>query len=151
MNQFGGDAKKAFTGKNSLEKNSIWLNVQHTDKVPEKVKTVGFEIIYTIRKEVSPDLKLDKVVDTHVRQILQARLDEFGGDAKKAFSNLTENPIWLNKEKGISIKRVTITGISNGEPLHSKRDKDGNLILDNEGAKQPVDFVNTGNNHHVAI
>ena len=151
LNQFGGDAKKAFTGKNSLEKNPIWLNVQHTDKVPEKVKTVGFETIYTIRKEVSPDLKLDKVVDTHVRQILQARLDEFGGDAKKAFSNLTENPIWLNKEKGISIKRVTITGISNGEPLHSKRDKDGNLILDNEGAKQPVDFVNTGNNHHVAI
>ena len=35
--------------------------------------------------------------------------------------------------------------------MHSKRDKDGNLILDNEGAKQPVDFVNTGNNHHVAI
>lgn len=151
LNQFGGDAKKAFTGKNALDKNPIWLNVQHTSKVPEKVKIVSFETIYTIRKEISPDLKLEKVVDVHIRKILENRLKEFGGDAKKAFSNLDENPIWLNQEKGIAIKRVTITGISNGEPLHDKRDKDGNLILDEKGNKQPVDYVNTGNNHHVAI
>ena len=151
LNEFGGDAKKAFTGKNTLDKNPIWLNAQHTDKVPEKVKTVFFETTYTIRKEVSPDLKLDKVVDARIRKILEDRLAEYGGDAKKAFSNLTENPIWLNREKGIAIKRVTITGISNGEPLHDKRDKDGDLILDEKGNKQPVDYVNTGNNHHVAI
>ena len=149
--QFEGDAKKAFTGKNSLDKNPIWLDETHTVMVPEKVKIVSFETIYTIRKEITPDLRLDKVVDTRVRQILQARLDEFRGDAKKAFSNLEENPIWLNKEKGIAIKRVTITGISNAESLHDKRDKDGNLIMDERGNTQPVDFVNTGNNHHVAI
>ena len=57
----------------------------------------------------------------------------------------------MNKEKGIAIKRVTITGISNAESLHDKRDKDGNLIMDERGNTQPVDFVNTGNNHHVAI
>ena len=57
----------------------------------------------------------------------------------------------LNEEKGISIKRVTITGISNALALHDKKDKDGNNILTNEGAPLPVDFVNTGNNHHVAI
>ncbi|MDD6356834.1 MAG: type II CRISPR RNA-guided endonuclease Cas9 [Bacteroidales bacterium] len=151
LNQFGGDAKKAFTGKNALDKNPIWLDAQHSDKVPEKVKMVGFETIYTIRKEVSPDLKLDKVVDVHIRKVLEDRLKEFGGDAKKAFSNLAENPIWLNREKGIAVKRVTITGVSNAEALHDKRDKEGNLILDNEGKKQPVDYVNTGNNHHVAI
>ena len=151
LQQFDGDPKKAFTGKNTLEKNPIWLNELHTEKVPEKVKLVGFETIYTIRKEISPELKIDKVVDVHVRQILQLRLDEFGGDAKKAFSNLDENPIWLNKEKGIAIKRVTITGISNAEPLHDKRGKEGDLILDKHGNTQPVDFVNTGNNHHVAI
>lgn len=148
---FGGDPKKAFTGKNTLEKLPEWLNDQHTEKVPEKVTTVEFETIYTIRKEISPDLKIDKVVDAQIRRILQARLDEFGGDAKKAFSNLDENPIWLNKAKGISIKRVTITGINNAEALHDKRDKEGNLILDGNGNPQPVDFVNTGNNHHVAI
>ncbi len=151
LQQFGDDPKKAFTGKNSLEKNPVWIDELHEEKVPEKVKTVGFETIYTIRKEITPDLKLEKVVDVHIRQILQLRLDEFGGDAKKAFSNLDDNPIWLNKEKGIAIKRVTITGISNAEALHSKRDKDGGLILDANGNEQPVDFVNTGNNHHVAI
>lgn len=151
LQQFDGDPKKAFTRKNSLDKSPIWLNELHSDSVPEKVKTVGFETIYTIRKEVSPELKIDKVVDVHIRQILQSRLDEYGGDAKKAFSNLDENPIWLNKEKGIAIKRVTITGISNAESLHDKRDKEGNLILDENGNTQPVDFVNTGNNHHVAI
>lgn len=151
LQQFERDPKKAFTGKNTLKKNPVWLDEMHTHKVPEKVNLVSIESVYTIRKEVSPDLKLDKVVDVHIRQILQARLDEFGGDAKKAFSNLDDNPIWLNKEKGVAIKRVTITGISNAESLHDKRDKDGYLILDENGKTQPVDFVNTGNNHHVAI
>jgi len=149
--QFDGDAKKAFTGKNSLEKNPVWIDEMHTEKVPEKLKTVTFETIYTIRKEISPDLKLDKVVDMGIRNILLKRLKEYNGDAKKAFSNLDENPIWLNKEKGIAIKRVTVTGISNAEALHDKHDKDGKLILDKNGNKLPVDFVNTGNNHHVAI
>ncbi|MCR5714367.1 MAG: type II CRISPR RNA-guided endonuclease Cas9 [Bacteroidales bacterium] len=151
LNQFDGDAKKAFTGKNAMDKSPVWLNALHTDKVPEKVKTISLENIYTIRKEISPDLKLDKVVDARIRKILEERLAEYGGDAKKAFSNLSENPIWLNREKGIAIKRVTITGISNAEALHDKRDKEGNLILDEKGNTQPVDFVNTGNNHHVAI
>ena len=151
LQQFDGDAKKAFTGKNSLDKNPIWLDDLHTIQVPEKVKIVTFETIYTIRKDITPDLKIEKVVDARIRQILQERLSSYGGDAKKAFSNLDENSIWLNKEKGIAIKRVTITGISNAESLHDKRDKDGQLILDEKGNTQPVDFVNTGNNHHVAI
>ncbi len=57
----------------------------------------------------------------------------------------------MNKEKGISIKRVTITGVNNVETLHSKKDHNGKYILDDNGKKQAVDFVSTGNNHHVAI
>ncbi len=151
LQENGNDPKKAFTGKNSLEKNPIYLDELHTLKVPEKVKTKDVETIYTIRKDISPDLRIDKVVDKKIQQILQDRLAEFKNDPKKAFSDLDLNPIWLNKEKGISIKRVTITGISNALALHDKKDKDGNLILDKEGKPQPVDFVNTGNNHHVAI
>lgn len=96
-------------------------------------------------------MKIDKVVDKHIKTILEERLRKYGNDAKTAFSNLEKNPIWLNEEKGIQIKRVTITGISNAIALHDKKDKDGNLILDKEGNKQPVDFVSTGNNHHVAV
>jgi CRISPR-associated endonuclease Csn1 len=151
LQEFDNDPKIAFTGKNNLEKNPIWLDESYVYQVPEKVKTVSKEIIYTIRKEISPDLKIEKVVDSKIRKILETRLAEFNGDSKKAFSNLDENPVWLNKEKGIFIKRVTLTGISNAEPLHDKKDKEGNLILDANGKSQPVDFINTGNNHHVAI
>ena len=148
LNEFGGDAKKAFTGKNSLEKNPIWIDKMHICRVPEKVKLVYFEEQYTVRKPVDASLNVDKVVDVRIRKMLQKRLAEEG---KAGLSNLGENPIWLNKEKGISVKRVTITGITNAEAIHEKHNKDGRLILDREGKPIPVDFVNTGNNHHVAI
>lgn len=94
---------------------------------------------------------LKNVLDLGVRKILQDRVAEYGGDYKKAFTDLDKNPIWLNEEKGISIKRVTISGVKNAEPLHYKKDHLGNNILDKKGNKIPADFVSTGNNHHVAI
>lgn len=151
LNEFGGDPKKAFTGKNALDKNPIWLNEAHTKAVPSKVKTVNFDTTYTIRKDISPDLNVAKVVDTKIRKLLEARLEAFGGDPKKAFINLEGNPIWLNQAQGICIKRVTIYGVSNAQSLHDKRDKEGRLVLDEQGNTIPVDFVNTSNNHHVAI
>lgn len=145
------DPKKAFTGKNALSKNPIWLDKEMTISVPEKVKTVWMEDNYSIRKDITPDLKIDKIIDGGIKTILQNRLDEFGGDAKKAFINLDENPIWLNKEKGIAIKRVSISGVSNAQALHTKKDHHGNEILDENGKPIPVDYISTGNNHHVAI
>ncbi len=143
------DAKKAFTGKNTLAKNPILL--KDGTELPAKVKLMWLEDDYTIRKDIGPDLKIDKVIDEGVKRILQNRLNEFGGDAKKAFSDLDQNPIWLNQQKGISIKRITISGVKNAEALHSKKDHLGQDILDENGEKIPVDFVSTGNNHHVAI
>lgn len=151
LSEFGGDAKKAFTGKNSLEKNPIYLDDSHTKQVPQKVKTVTLEEVFTIRKPIDKDLNVEKVVDLRVRKLLQERLAEYGGDAKKAFANLDENPIWLNRELGIAIKRVTIYGVSNATALHDKRDMHGKKMLDSNGISIPVDYVSTSNNHHVAI
>jgi len=151
LTEFENDPKKAFTGKNSLEKNPIYLDDLHTLSIPESVKIVWQERQYTIRKPIGPDLKLEKVIDVGIRRILQERLEKFGNDSKKAFSNLEEFPIYLNEEKGIKIKHVKITGISNAIALHSKKDHFGNEIKDESGNSIPVDFVNTGNNHHVAI
>ena len=148
---YADDPKKAFTGKNSPEKNPIWLNEEHSEQVPPRVKLVYYEDFYPIRKPVSPDLKLDKVIDVGVRRILQARLDEYGGDAKKAFSNLDENPIWLNREKGITIKSVRIRGVLSAIPLHEAKDHFGHFITDSEGQRQPVDFVQTASTHHIAV
>lgn len=151
LHEFGNDPKKAFTGKNSLTNNPVYVDEAKTIVVPEKLKTVEMETIYTIRKEVGPDLRVDKVLDKKVRQILEERLKEFDNNPKQAFTNLDEYPIWLNQQKGIAIKRVTITGITNAQALRDKKDKDGNLLLNENGKTIPVDFVNTGNNHHVAV
>lgn len=144
LDEFGGDPKKAFAGKNALDKNPVWIDDMHTYKVPEKVKLVFFEEIYTIRKPIDSNLNIEKIVDSGLRKIIKA-------NGKDGLFNLDENPIWQNKEKNIKVKAITITGISNAQAIHDKRDKNGNLILDEQGHKIPNDYVNTGNNHHVAI
>ena len=177
---FDSDPKKAFTGKNSLDKKPIYLDELQTMRVPEKVKLVWQETVYTIRKDISPNLfkdskknddfinRVEDVFDNAAKEALkkhyaktQAEVEAFNQtvtkekDKKKvleaAFTNLGENPIWLNKEKGLCIKRVTVEGISNAVALHHKKDKNGKAILDENNRKIETDFVNTGNNHHVAI
>lgn len=150
------DPKKAFGGKNSFTKNPIYLDDDMTSIMPEIVKLCWLEEDYSIRKDVTPDnfkdaKSIEKVLDQGIKKILLARLEACGNDVKKAFSDLDKNPIWLNESKGISIKRVTISGVKNAEFLHHKKDHFGNEILDENGKPIPVDFVSTGNNHHVAI
>lgn len=148
---FGGDPKKAFTGANALSKKPIFLDAVHSKCLGEKVKCVTLKRVYSVRKNIDASLSIDKVMDAKVRSILKARLDEFGGNAAKAFSNLDENPIWLNKEKGIIIKKVTIAENFDLNAIRDKHDLNGNPILDKKGNTLPSDYVNLRNNHHVAI
>ncbi|MFV0605047.1 MAG: type II CRISPR RNA-guided endonuclease Cas9, partial [Niabella sp.] len=152
----GNDPKKAFAGKNALSKNPIYLDAEKTELLPEKVKLVWLEKNYSIRKELTPknfkdEKSIQKILDEGVKRILLKRLSEYKGDAKKAFSDLENNPVWLNEAKGITIRRVSISGVKNAESLHHKKDHFGNKILDKTGKPIAVDFVSTGNNHHVAI
>ncbi len=151
LKENNNDPKIAFTGKNSLTKKPIYLDEKLEIKLDEKVKLVSFEDDYTIRKNITPELKVDKIIDIGVRRKLQERLNNFNGNAKEAFSSIKTNPIWLNEEKGISIQRVAISGIKNAEALHTKKNHLGNKILDGFGNPIAIDFVSTGNNHHVAI
>ncbi|WBL43007.1 type II CRISPR RNA-guided endonuclease Cas9 [Algoriphagus halophytocola] len=156
LSENGGVPTKAFGGKNSPSKNPIYLNEDKTEILPEKVKLVWLEENYSIRKDISPEnfkdeKSIGKVIDQGVKRALLSRLRVFGGDPKKAFSDLDKNPIWLNEEKGISLKRVTISGVKNADSLHYKKDHFGNEITDKDGNRIPIDFVSTGNNHHVAI
>lgn len=65
---------------------------------------------------------------------------------------MDENPIYLNKEKGITIKKVTIdAGLSKPQALHDKKDNKGSLVLDINGDPMGSDYVAVGNNHHVAV
>lgn len=151
LNEFDGDPKKAFTGKNALDKNPIYLDSLHTEKVPQKVKCTRLAPYYCIRKDIGPDLSIDKIIDTKVRSRIEERISEYGGNAKAALSNLDTNPIWLNDAKTIPIKRVTIGENFDLCAIHNKRDKNGQIILDADGNTIPSDFVNLRNNHHVAL
>lgn len=135
-----GDTKAAFTGKNSLEKNPIWLDEWHSAAVPLQVKCITTKYVYTKRVAVSESLNIDKVLDERVKVVLKARLQEYGGKAKEAFANLEENPIWINKEKGIAVKSVIIeTDLKELTPLHQKED----------GTAK--DFVKPNSNDHADI
>jgi CRISPR-associated endonuclease Csn1 len=156
LSEFNNDPKVAFTGKNSLSKNPIYVDFSKIEMLPEKVKIVFFEDDFTIRKDVNADnfkdLKsIDKVIDVGIKNLLIERWMVYKANPKEAFSNLEKDPIWQNREKGIAVKRVTISGVKNAEALHNKKDHLGKGILDENGNKIPVDFVSTANNHHVAI
>lgn len=119
-------------------------------------EVVCYEDVFKIRKKISGDnfkneKHLEKVIDEKVKQILKDRVIKFQGNFKEAFSNLEENPIWLNKSKGIAVKSVAIKGVNNAESLHEGKDHFGDQILDKNKKQIPVDFVSTGNNHHVGI
>ena len=73
LNEFNGNPKKAFGGKNAPSKSPIYIDDAKTIALPEKVKLVWMDDKYTIRKEVSPDLKIDKVIDVGLKRILQKR------------------------------------------------------------------------------
>lgn len=149
--EYNGDAKKAFAGKNSLEKNPIYLNEEKTKVLPALVKTVEWETYHPIRKPITPDLKIEKVIDKGIRKILKARLAKFNGDAKKAFSNLDENPIYIDEAKKIALKRVSIEGVLSAIPLHTLKDQAGKPIIGKDGKPVLGNYVQTSNNHHIAF
>lgn len=153
LHKFGDNPKEAFTGKNSLDKNPIWLDEEHTRAVPLKVKCLQMKTFYTKRVAVGEDLNVDNVVNEEIKQILKNRLAEYGGKAKEAFTNLEDNPIWFNKEKGICIKSAIVkaTDVKDPIPLHKQRDRKGVIISDEEGKTASVDYVKPNKNHHADI
>lgn len=151
LKEFGGDPKKAFSGKNSLNNNPVFIDKAHTLTVPDKVKCVRFKTVFSIRKAVAPDLSVDKVIDAKTRKKIQERIAECGGNVREALSNLDQNPVWLDDARTIPIRRVTIGENFDLAAIHDKHDNQGKLILDENGNPIPNDFVNLRNNHHVAL
>lgn len=152
LDENGGNAEKAFSGTNDLSKAPLYIDEMHTRRVPDKVKLVWLQIYFTSRKPIDKSISINKVVDTRVRSLLQQRYEECGKDTNKAFSNLDENPIWLNEAKGIAITHVTVDAELNEPlPVHRQRDRQANLMIDEKGELIPVDYVKTDGNHHAAI
>lgn len=151
LDAFGGDAKKAFSGKNSLDKSPLYLDEYHSKAVPSKVKCVRFRTLFKKRKDIDDKLNLSKVVDGRIRKILDERLKACGNDPKKAFLNLDTNPIYYDEQRQIPLKKVTVAETYSLAALHSKHDNNGNVVRDAEGNAVPADYINMKNNHHIAI
>jgi len=136
LTRFEGNVTEAYQ---SLKKEPIFLDDEKTVKLEYGTCfKEEYVIKYPLSKLKAKDIKY--VIDKHVRQILEKRLNEFNGNEKEAFGNLENNPVWYDKEKKIPIKTVRcFTGLTAVEPVKYNE------------KKEPVGFVEPANNHHVAI
>ncbi len=146
IDRYGGEPAKAFDPK-AMKKDPV---LYHDAPLLE---VTLFDKVYTIRKEVTDLTAKDipNVLDKCIREALSRRLKAFGGKEKEAFSGLEDNPIWVDREARIPVKRVTlISDIKDALPLHSATNHLGDPIYDGDEVRVK-DYVQTRNNHHVAL
>jgi CRISPR-associated endonuclease Csn1 len=100
-----------------------------------------FKQEYVVKYKLNGDFKekdIESIVDSGVRRKVKSHLKFHGNNPKIAFN--TENTVWFNEEKKISIKSVRCrTGLNDLQALHKN------------SAGDSIDFVSTSNNHHIAI
>ncbi|MDD2657439.1 MAG: type II CRISPR RNA-guided endonuclease Cas9 [Candidatus Pacebacteria bacterium] len=140
IEQYKGDIKAAIS---SLKKTPIYLD-NKKQVILEYASC--YKIEYVIKYCVDINFnKIDKVIDNGVKEILQNRLNKYGGKAKEAFKDVLINnktSIKWYEDEGLErpIKSVRcFTGLSAVVPV--KEDEDG----------KDIGFVKPGNNHHITI
>ena len=133
LNKYGNNPKITFSKKN-LSKNHFVLNGQITPALNCWNRT------FTKRVPITESIKIEDVVDVGIRRALEMRLQAYDGNPKKAFSNLQDDPIFLDSTKKIPIKKVTV--FDKGKDLLPLRSKENG---------EPKDYVYTRNNHHLAL
>lgn len=147
--RFGGDPKKAFQ---KLDKDPIWTDASKTTAITEvSIWEEHFVYKYTLDQNFK-EKDVEFIVDKAIRELVRKRFAERAGSKEHPLKNLAQDPIWLNKEKGIPIKRVRcFTGLKDLIPLHMS--ENGITMPKNKATEKsrPVDFVSTRNNHHIAI
>ncbi|MCK6614914.1 MAG: type II CRISPR RNA-guided endonuclease Cas9 [Ignavibacteriaceae bacterium] len=134
LEEYQGDAKKAAA---SLKKNSIYLDQEKKIKLEYASCFAEAVVVKKDLKDIKAN-QIENIIDPKIRELVHNRLAEHGGNLKEAFGNLEEKPLWLNKEKGIAVKRVRMDmRLSAIEPLKNDDYSAG--------------FVKPGNNHHLAV
>jgi CRISPR-associated endonuclease Csn1 len=132
----GGDVKKAI---HSCRKDPIYIDKSAT--VPLSYASIyrdEYVIKYPVGEITVKDLP--SVVDGKIRKAIEQRLLRFNNNAREAFKDLANDPIYADDEGKIPVRTVRcFTGLTAVTPV--KRDEKG----------KPVGFVKPGNNHHVAI
>lgn len=137
--RFDGNAKKAVE---SLKKDPLF-----TDSNKKEVLTCAtcFKEEYVIKYKVDGNFnKAEKIIDKHVRKIIETRLNKFNGKPKDAFRDVVKegNTIAWYEDEGLKtpIRSVRcFTGLEAVVPV--RKDCEGKIS----------GYVKPGNNHHIAI
>ncbi|MBL7813026.1 MAG: type II CRISPR RNA-guided endonuclease Cas9 [Bacteroidetes bacterium] len=120
-----GDAKKALT---TLKKEGLNVNGAII------TQPLIWDYVFTKRVKLSEQLttaQITKIADTRIKRLVEQRVKE-AGSIKAAFKDYASNPIYLNENKRIPIKTVTVEDRSSLVPVRT-----GYAVL--------------GNNHHAII
>lgn len=98
------------------------------------------ETRYVVRKPIDSlqESDIDKIVDPAVKQKVREAVDEVGFKTAVDAENYT---IWMNREKGIPIRRVRIFTPTVTQPIHLKKHRD----LSDKKYKQDYHVANDGN------
>lgn len=135
LNIYKGETKKAVS---SLKNAPIYLNEAKTQTLEYGTMFVE-EYVIKYPLGTIDSKKAEKIVDKHLKEVIQERLKAFNGDTKKAYAT----PLYHDKAQTISISTVRcFTGLSVVEPIKVKDETNG--VEYNK-------YVKPGNNHHVAI
>ncbi len=145
LEQYDYNPRVAFTAK-------ILRNypLRYKGKVLKEVKV--YEKVGTKRIALDENIthaQVKKLTDQRIRHLVERRIAE-AGSIKQAFRNLDENPVWLNQEKGIKVKRITVFDENTVIQTSVKRDHFGKELL-KDGRPVPTNNVATGGNHHALV
>jgi len=140
-NNFGKKAKKVIKTANGkvIAKGDSVRGSLHMDTYYGAIERDG-EIRYVVRKPLDATFfdspkKLDLIVDDAVREIVKEAV------AGKNFKEAISAPIYMNKEKGILIKKVRCYMNSVKNPLHIRKHRDISV----KEYKQQCHVVNDSN------
>ena len=135
-----GDVKKAIA---QTKKNPIFLDI---DKTIPLEHASCYKEEYVIKYPINSSFnKVDKVIDSGIRDILVNRLQKFNNNPKEAFKDIvTEDkstvPWFIDEGLKHPVYSVRcLTGLSAVVPI--RKDPEGN----------DIGFVKPANNHHIAI
>ncbi len=98
------------------------------------------QFVYRKPLESLTPAMIGKIRDPLVQSVIRQRLEEFGGDIKKAFGN-RDNPVLMPNKKGLRI------------PIHSVRISEifTNMIPICDQSGKPYRYVEPDSNHHISI
>jgi CRISPR-associated endonuclease Csn1 len=114
-----GKVQKTASGKAIMQQGDTARASLHKQTFYGAIERNG-EIKYVIRKRIDElDAKdIKNVVDESVRQIIEQQISD------KGFAKAMAEPIWMNEEKGIQIKKVRMYVPSVTKPINLKPQRD---------------------------